>query len=107
MPTVPTPSRGEIWLVNFDPSVGAEIGKRRPALVVSIQSVGKLALRLVVPITDWKPVYATYSWLVHLPVTTANRLMKESGADAFQVKSVSLDRFDRKLGDVTDDQMEE
>ncbi|TAH51219.1 MAG: type II toxin-antitoxin system PemK/MazF family toxin [Chloroflexota bacterium] len=27
--------RGEIWLVNLDPTIGAEIKKTRPALIVS------------------------------------------------------------------------
>ncbi len=35
MATVPTPKRGEVWLVRFDPSAGAEIHKVRPAVVVS------------------------------------------------------------------------
>src|SRR5678816_1147454 len=54
MPIAPTPSRGDIWLVDFDPAVGAEIRKLRPSLVVSLPAVGRLPLRLVVPITDWK-----------------------------------------------------
>ncbi|HBT81729.1 PemK family transcriptional regulator [Candidatus Giovannonibacteria bacterium RIFCSPHIGHO2_01_FULL_48_47] len=28
------PNRGEVWLVNFDPTVGAEIKKTRPALIL-------------------------------------------------------------------------
>ena len=54
MSTKLTPKRGEIWLVNFDPTVGAEIQKTRPAVVVSSDSVGKIPLKLVAPITDWK-----------------------------------------------------
>ena len=50
MAAVPAPSRGEIWLVDFDPSIGSEIRKVRPALVVSLDSIGRLPLRLVVPI---------------------------------------------------------
>jgi mRNA interferase MazF len=33
-PTVIRPKRGEVYLVNFDPTIGAEIQKTRPALVV-------------------------------------------------------------------------
>lgn len=50
--SLPQPMRGEIWLVDFDPAVGAEIGKVRPAVVVSLDTVGPLPLRLIVPITD-------------------------------------------------------
>jgi mRNA interferase MazF len=100
------PKRGEIWLVNFDPSVGAEIQKRRPALVVSVDSVGRLPLRLVVPITDWKSHYAALPWMVSIPVDVANGLSKDSVADAFQTKSVSLSRFGRKLGSVDTPQVD-
>ena len=55
MATAVTPKRGEVWAVNFDPAVGAEIGKARPAVVIGVESIGRLPLQLVVPITDWKP----------------------------------------------------
>jgi len=61
MAKVPTPKRGEIWLVDFDPSIGAEIRKVRPAVVVSLDTIGRLPLRMVVPITDWKPLYG-FEW---------------------------------------------
>jgi mRNA interferase MazF len=108
MATPPTPiiRRGEIWLVNFDPAAGAEIQKLRPALVVSVDSIGRLPLRMVVPITEWKTGYSAYPWFVHLPATAGNGLMKDSGADAFQTKSVSTGRFTRRLGTVTDVQID-
>lgn len=101
MATAPMPRRGEIWLINFDPSVGAEIQKLRPALVISVDSIGRLPLRMVVPITDWKPAYVALPWFVHIPATSQNALSKDSGADAFQTKSVSLARFRRTIGTVT------
>jgi mRNA interferase MazF len=107
MAGVPAPRRGEIWLINFDPAVGAEIRKARPAVVLSLDAVGKLPLRLAVPVTDWKPAYVGYPWFVELPATGANGLAKDSGADAFQVKSVSLTRFIRPIGRVTSDQLDE
>ena len=101
------PRRGDVWLVDFDPSVGAEIQKIRPALVISMDSIGRLPLRLVVPITDWKSAYANLPWFVHLPATRTNGLLKDSGADAFQTKSVSETRFVGRLGVVTAAQVEE
>jgi len=101
MVTVPAPNRGEIWLVNFDPAVGGEIRKLRPALVISLDTIGRLPLRLVVPVTDWKPQYASYPWFIELRSNPANGLSKDSGADAFQTKSISTVRFVRRLGSVT------
>ena len=107
MATVPAPSRGEIWMVDFDPAVGAEIQKIRPALVVNVNTIGRLPLRMVVPITDWKPHYLHYPWFVEIPADPTNGLTKDSGADAFQTKSVSLTRFVRLLGKVTTAQLDE
>ena len=65
---------------------------------MSVPEIGNLPLRVVVPITDWKPRYASFPWFVHLAATARNGLSKESGADAFQVKSLSIDRFVRRIG---------
>jgi len=109
MAKVPAPkiSRGEIWLVNFNPSTGAEIKKLRPAIVVSLDSVDRLPLRIVVPITDWNPRYSGFPWFVFLPADVQSGLAKDSGADAFQVKSVSIDRFNRLIGSATETQMDQ
>ena len=56
----------DIWLVNFDPTIGAEVKKTRPAVVISADYIGKLPIKLVAPITDWKSHYAGYIWFVKL-----------------------------------------
>jgi mRNA interferase MazF len=107
MSIAPTPRRGDVWLINFDPTVGAEIRKVRPAVVVSVAGVGRLPLQIVVPLTDWKPQYANASWFVPIPASAVNGLSKDSGADAFQVKSLSENRFVKRLGDATSQQLDE
>jgi mRNA interferase MazF len=92
------PRRGEVWLIDCEPQVGHEIGKRRPAVVIGSDEIGRLALRIVVPITEWKDRYASSPWLVHLKPSPGNGLDKQSAADGFQVKSFSLQRFKKKLG---------
>jgi len=93
--------------VEFRPAVGAEIQQTRPAVVINVPEVGRLPLCIVVPITEWKPAFAQFSWFVPLPPTPENGLGKDSGADAFQVKSVSEYRLVRKLGKVTAEQVEQ
>ncbi len=90
--------RGDIWLINLDPTIGAEIKKTRPAVIVNDDSVGKLPLKVIVPITDWKNHYKIAPWMVQLKPDGKNGLDKISGADTFQVRSVSQKRFVRQIG---------
>jgi mRNA interferase MazF len=107
MTTNPTPVRGEVWRIRFDPTEGDEIKKVRVAVVISENAIGRLKLKIVVPSTEWKPRFANYPWFVRLVSTSTNGLRKESGADAFQVKSVSETRFLARLGELTPGQMDE
>lgn len=100
-------NRGDVWLVNLDPTIGQEIQKTRPAVVVSSNGIGKLPLKIIVPITDWKPPYANYPWMVYLDPDKQNGLVKKSGADTFQVRSVDQTRLVRKLGQLPEPVMEE
>jgi mRNA interferase MazF len=93
--------RGDIWEVRFDPSEGDEIRKIRPAVVMNASGVGRLQLRIVVPITGWQPQFANHFWHIRLLPSAMNGLAKESGADALQVKSISINRFQRKIGITT------
>lgn len=40
-------NRGDVWLVNLEPTVGTEIRKTRPVIVINSDAVGALPLRLV------------------------------------------------------------
>ncbi|MEW6587476.1 MAG: type II toxin-antitoxin system PemK/MazF family toxin [Nitrospirota bacterium] len=90
--------RGEIWLINLDPTVGAEIQKTRPAVIVNSDTVGVLPLKVIVPLTDWKDRYEIAPWMVKVEPNAQNGLEKTSAADTFQVRSVAQERFVRKLG---------
>lgn len=105
--TESSPTRGEIWWIRFDPSEGAEIGKTRPAVIVNVPSVGRLPLRIVVRITDWQPKWATVPWLVYLKKNNRNGVKKDSAADCFQVKSVSLNWFESLIGRLHAEEIEQ
>lgn len=99
--TAASPDRGEIWWVCFDPSIGDEIKKSRPAVVISSPALAKLRLRIVVPITGWRSGSSKIPWHYPLKADALTGLEKDSVADALQIKSVSLDRFVKKIGRVS------
>jgi len=99
--------RGEIWLVNLDPTIGSEIKKTRPAIIVNSDDLGVLPLKVIVPITDWKNHYSIAPWMIKLIPNAQNGLPKLSSADCFQVRSVSEIRLIRNMGSLNKDQMDE
>lgn len=99
--------QNEVWLINLDPTIGAEIKKTRPAIIVSDNSLGRLPLKIIVPVTDWKDRYEIAPWMVKINPDRKNGLTKESSADCFQVRSVSQDRFVKRIGELSDSIMNE
>lgn len=95
--------RGDIWLINLDPAVGAEIRKKRPAVIVSSDSLGRLPLRTIVPLTDWKPGFAAATWMIKLHPDEKNQLHKTSAVDCFQPRAISEKRMMEKIGEVGDE----
>jgi mRNA interferase MazF len=103
----PIPKRGEIWLVNFDPTIGTEIRKTRPAIVVNSDAIGKLPIKLVAPITDWKDYFTQNLWHIRLDPNTVNNLAKTSAVDVLQLRGMDIQRFIRKIGDLPPEMMVE
>ena len=90
--------QGEIWFICLDPTVGAEMSKLRPALILNTDSLGKLPLKIIAPITEWKEHYSNYPWMVKIVPTIHNNLSKTSAVDCFQIRSISVDRFINHIG---------
>lgn len=87
-------------MVNFDPTIGAEIKKVRPALVLSINSLGVLPLKIVVPITGWRKEFSNNAWHIFIESSDCNGLQKDSALDLLQIKSIDEKRLVKKLGKV-------
>ena len=65
--------QSEVWLINLDPTVGSEIKKTRPAIIVNDNALGKLPLKIIVPLTDWKHRYEIAPWMVKVVPNENNK----------------------------------
>ncbi len=94
-----TPLRGQIWLVNFDPTIGAEIKKTRPAVIVSNDINNQYAATVtILPVTD--KGQKTYPFEVHI-TSKLSGLTKDSKIKCQQIRTVDKSRLVKVLGEVT------
>jgi len=98
-------SRGEIWRVEFDPVVGREPNKARPALIVGRTSLTKYAMSAgttvtVVPLT--RNVSKVFAFQVLVPAGTGG-LAWDSKAQAEQIRTISTKRLVEQLGAVNEE----
>lgn len=97
--------RGQIWLVNLDPSLGAEIKKTRPALVISNNLNNQYAATItVLPITDRGE--KVYPFEVFLPAHVSG-LTKDSKIKCQQIRTVDKSRLSKSLGVITEEKWPE
>ncbi len=97
--------RGEVRRLNLDPTIGAEMKKTRPIVIVSADEIGFLPLKVVVPLTDWKDKYERVVWMTKIFPNAENNLSKISAVDSFQVRSVSQQRFVERVGKLSESEM--
>ena len=92
----------DIWLVNLDPTIGAEIKKTRPCIILNNDEIGALPLKIIAPITVFKPNYADNPWMVTVKPNSRNGLNKKSTIDMFQLRSLSEIRMMKRIGTIED-----
>ncbi len=93
------PKRGEVWWINFDPSIGTEVKKTRPAIVMSNDISNEFLERIqVVPLSsNTAKIYPSEALVVLRG--------KKSKAAADQTATVSKLRVYKKAGSLSGDDL--
>lgn len=87
------PRRGEIWIVNLDPTIGHEIKKSRPGLIIQ-NDIGNLHS----PITIIAPITSKKIEFVHPFEAEVKGLSKPSKALLNQIRAIDKNRLVKRIG---------
>lgn len=87
--------RGDIWWVSLDPTIGDEVAKTRPCLIIQ-NDLGNLHSRKTIIVPFLKP--RNYPFVVNVKPTSSNGLDRERGLDLSHIRSISQTRIKAKLG---------
>jgi mRNA interferase MazF len=97
--------RGDVFLVNLDPTVGSEIGKTRPVVVVQNDLANRSSPTVtIVPISS--STERVFPFQIRIPAGEGG-LSRESKALCEQIRTVGRERFTQCLGQLSAERMKE
>ena len=97
--------RGDIWLVNLDPTIGNEIKKSRPAVIIQNDLGNKLSpIILIAPLTSQH--LERVNPIEVLVLCAQSGLAKDSKALLNQIRAVDKQRLVKRLGKMNETTLE-
>ena len=97
-------NKGDIVIVNFNPTKGKEIGKFRPAIIISNDEDNEiLDTVIVIPLST---VLVENSYPYRVFIKSRDKLLKDSDACIYEIRALSKVRIKEKLTKVTNKELE-
>ena len=97
-------NRGDIYLVNFNPTKNAEIGKFRPAIILSSKEDNDiLDTVIVIPLST---VIEPNTMPYRFHITSRDKLKKNSDACIYEIRALSKVRIKEKLSKLSNDEID-
>lgn len=98
------PRRGEVYWVSLDPTIGSEIAKTRPCVIVSNDRGNQYAARVIVAAITSRGIERTYPFEVLLQPDDGG-LSETSKVLLDQIRTVDKSRLGRRIGALSDSLM--
>lgn len=97
-------NQGEIWYADLEPVKGSEQAGKRPVVIISGPSMNDaLPIVIACPLTS---MIKKIKGCVIIKKDQINNLKKDSEILVFQIRTISKNRLSKKIGSITDIQME-
>lgn len=97
-------NKGDIYLVDFNPAKGGEVGKLRPAIILSNQAENEIfATVMMIPLSSYIEVDA-YPYRVHIPKRCG--LDKDSDACIYEIRALSKKRLKQKVSNLNESEIQ-
>ena len=95
----------DIYLVNLDPTKGKEQRGKRPAVIISGNTMNKnLGVFIICPILS---KIKNYAGCVKIVKNKTNKLSEDSEIITFQIRAITKERMIKKIGEITNEQLKE
>ena len=96
-------NRGDIYIVNFDPSKGGEIGKLRPAIIISEYEDNQILDTVIVIPLSSVVEKNTKPYRVH--IKKRENLLKDSDACIYEIRALSKVRVKEKVASLSEKEL--
>ena len=93
--------QGEIWDIKLGKNHATDGGGKCPVIVINDDTISILPVRVIVPLTKWQNEFDDAIWLIRVDPNNENNLGRTSAVDAFQMHTIPITRFIKKIGTVT------
>lgn len=98
--------RGEVWITDLRPTIGWEVAKKRPAIIISIDQINDISpVVVIIPLSSRVPKILGPERIL-IPSQRAN-LKKDSVVLTTQIRAIDKKRLIKKIGYISGDLLKE
>ncbi len=98
---------GDIYWVNLEPTIGDEIKKKRPVVILNPGHHRHLRLAIVLPITHWRPEWKDHAFFVPVEPSENNGLRRSPQWIVFRSGRSAMNGFLERIGATSDAEIDQ